>query len=95
MRGLDEDTCAIAGIGLATASAAMVEIQKDLQGLANDGMGFLAFDIDDETNSAGFVFELGIVQALLWRRSGPRRLAGLSSSATGHLRRFASPLRIV
>ncbi len=77
VRRLDENARAIAGVGLAAASAAMVEIQENLKCLADDRVRLLAFDIDDEADPAGFVFEAWIVQALLWRRTGQCRPAGV------------------
>jgi len=50
-------------------------------------VGFLAFDIDDEADAAGFVLELRVVQALLWRRTGSRGLAAVLfsvCSSSGH-----------
>ena len=50
----------------------MVQVQKNFEGLLNDGMGLPAFDIDDEAYAAGFMLELGVVKTLFSRRSSPR-----------------------
>jgi len=69
MRWLDQNSGAVARIGFATASASVIEVKQDLQGLLNNRMGFATLNVDDEANAAGFVFELRIVQALLRRRA--------------------------
>ena len=52
MRSLNQDACAIAGIGFATASATVIEVQENAERLTNDIVGFSAFDIDEETDTA-------------------------------------------
>ena len=71
VRRLDENARAIAGIGFAAASAAMIEIQEHFQGLLNDRMRFPALDIDNEPDSARFVLKLRIVQALFGGQPRP------------------------
>ncbi len=71
VRSLDEDACAVAGIGFATASAAVVQVQQHLHCLLDDGMGLLALDVHHEADPARVVLELRIVQALLARSSCP------------------------
>src|SRR6185369_13205512 len=61
---LNEDAGAVAGIGFAAAGAAMVEVQKDLEGLLDDCVRLAAFNIDDEADSAGIVFKLRVIKAL-------------------------------
>ena len=68
MRGLDEDARAVAGIGFTTASATMIEVEQNAERLADDVVGFLTFDIDEETDAASFMFELRIVEALFTGR---------------------------
>ena len=46
MRHLHQDACAVAGIGLATASAAVIEVHEDLQRLLYERMGFASLDVD-------------------------------------------------
>src|SRR2546430_2203078 len=87
MRRLDKNARTIAGVGLATARAPVVEIEEHLEGLADNVVRFLAFDIDDETDAAGFMLELRVVQALLWRRTRLRGLAPVLfsvCSSSGH-----------
>ena len=76
MRRLNQDSCAVTGVRLATASAAMIQIQENLNPLPDNGVGFLPFDICDESNPASFMLELRIVQTLLRREAseGPRAL---------------------
>jgi hypothetical protein len=64
MGHLDQDARAVAGVGFATARAAMVEVAEHLEGLLDDLMRFPAFDIHHETDAAGFVFEPGVIEAL-------------------------------
>ena len=78
VRRLDEDARAVAGVGLAAARAAVVQVQQDLQGLLNDGMGLPALDVGHESHAAGLVLELRVVQALFGRRAGPLRPAALA-----------------
>ena len=68
MRSLDEDAGAIASICFTTASTAVVEVEENTQGLTDDIVGFSAFDIDEETDTASFMLELRIVQALFGGR---------------------------
>jgi len=44
-------------LAFATASAAMVQIQKHLHRLLDDGVRLLAFDMDHEPNTARLMFE--------------------------------------
>ena len=82
VRRLDEDARAVAGIGLAAARAAMVQVQQHLQGLLDDGVGLPAFDVGHESHPAGLVLELRIVQALLGRRSSPLPPAACACSVS-------------
>ena len=77
MRHLDENARAVAGIGLAAAGAAVVQVQQHLQGLLDDRVGLPALDVDDEPDAAGLVLELRVVKALFGRGMGPRRLAAI------------------
>jgi len=73
---LDYNSRAIARIGFAPASAAMIEVQQKLQGLADDGVRFFSLYVDYKPDPAGIVFELWIVQTLLaWRLASRRRIA--------------------
>src|ERR1700692_4295710 len=46
----------------------MVEVDENFQRVADQLVGFFSLDVDDETESAGVVFELRIIKALLRRR---------------------------
>jgi hypothetical protein len=47
----------------------MIEVQEKLQSLANYCMGFFAFNVHNEPDATGLMFELWIVQTLFARRS--------------------------
>ena len=64
MGHLQENPRAVAGIGFATAGAAMVQVPQHLQRLLNDLVGFRSLDVHHESNAAGIVFKPGIVKAL-------------------------------
>ena len=70
MGHLEEDARAIPGVLFATASPAMVQVDKDIQGLADDLVGLLAFDVHEEPDPAGIMLMLRVVKSLLWRRLG-------------------------
>ena len=75
VRNLNQDTGAIAGLGIRTDSTAMGQIDQNLQPLLNDGMAFLAFDIGDETDAAGIMFVAAIVKALILRKTRRRDIS--------------------
>ena len=56
--------------------AAMVQVLQDLQALLDDGVAFLALDVGDETDAAGVMFVLGVVQALGGRQTDAARIDG-------------------
>ena len=62
---LQEDASAVARVGFTPASAAMIEVAQDLEGLLDDLVGFVSFDVDHETDAAGFMFKPRIIEALL------------------------------
>ena len=68
MRHLHQDSRSVAGIGLATARAAMVQVAENLEGLLDDLMGLFSFDVHHEADATGFMLEPGIVQALFGRQ---------------------------
>jgi hypothetical protein len=78
---LDEDAGAVAGIIFAAAGTAVTEVDQDRERVADDGVGFAALDVDDEADAAGVVFILGVVKALLGRKS---RGAGLAEVVILH-----------
>ena len=65
MWDLDQDSRAVAGIRIAAAGAPVGEVTQDGQRLADDFMGFFAFDIDDKSCAAGIMLEIGVIQPLL------------------------------
>ncbi len=65
MRHLDEHARAVAGIGLAAAGAAVIEVAQHLDGLLEDAVRFAALDVDDEAHAAGLVLEPRVVETLL------------------------------
>ena len=58
---LRQDACAVAGQRIGADRAAMIQIDQDLQPLADDFMTFSIFDIDDEANAARIMFVPGII----------------------------------
>ena len=62
--GLDQDASAIAGVGLAAAGAAVIQVHQHLQRLLDDGVGLPALDVNHKANAAGLVLELRVVQTL-------------------------------
>ena len=67
MRDLDQDAGAVARLRIAAASAAMRQVDQDLDAFADDFVGLFAVQIDDEAHAAGVVLVLGVVQPLLER----------------------------
>ena len=65
MRYLHQEARTVARVGFAPAGPAMVQVPEHLQRLLNDLVRLLAFDVDHEADAAGFVFEKGIIEALL------------------------------
>ncbi len=67
MGNLHQDPGSVAGVLLATAGAAMVEVLQYRQRLIDDLMGLLALDVDDEPDAASIMLEARIVKPLfLW-----------------------------
>jgi hypothetical protein len=62
--GLEENAGPIAGVGFGAGGSAMAEVGQDGQGVADDGVGLLPFNVDDEADAAGVALKLGIVEAL-------------------------------
>ena len=59
---LDEDAGAIAGVRLAAAGAAVLQVDQHLQTARDYRMGSAARDVDHESDAAGVVFEAWVVQ---------------------------------
>ena len=64
VRNLNQDARAVARLRIAAARAAMREIDQNLNTLQHDIVGFLPFDIGDETEAASVVLVLRAVHAL-------------------------------
>ncbi len=77
---LDQAARAIAHFGIGAHRAAMIQIDKELKALRDDIMGFFAFDIGDESHTAGVMLVGGVIKPLLRRR----RCAGHSHNLIPH-----------
>jgi hypothetical protein len=55
---LDQDAGTVAGIGLATAGTAMIQVSEDLQALLDHRVGLGSLDVGDKADAAGVVFEV-------------------------------------
>jgi hypothetical protein len=64
IRQLDEDSGAIALQWVGSGGSAMSEILQYLQGLSDDRVAFLAFDMGDKAQAAGVMLAARVVQAL-------------------------------
>ena len=56
---LDHDARAVPCIVFAAAGSAMLHVFEDGQGVGDDLVGLVAFDIDDESDAACIMFERG------------------------------------
>ena len=65
MGHLDQDSCSVSSIRLATAGAAMSQVIQDGQALLDNVVGGDAFDIDNKPRPTGVMFELRVIQALV------------------------------
>ena len=61
---LNEDTCAVTSDGVTAATTTVVEVYTDLQRTFDDVVGFAAFHVDNQADSAVFVFILWVVETL-------------------------------
>src|SRR5207237_10650199 len=64
---LHEDACAVAGVRLAAARTAMLQVEQNLERLDDDVMRLAALEIDDEADAARIMFVAWIVESLGWR----------------------------
>ena len=64
---LHENSSAVPGIGLATYSSTVVEIDQNGQCLTDNGMGSFSLHLAYEPDATGVVFKLWIVEALFFR----------------------------
>ena len=78
VRELDQDAGAVTGQRIGADRAAVVQIDENLDALANDLMRLAVLDIGDKADTAAVMFVLWVVQALCFGqpdRSGPIALA--------------------
>ena len=66
VRYLGEDSGAVAGVDLAAAGPAVVEIAQHLERLLHDAVGRGPLDVGDKPDAAAIAFVLGMIEAL-WR----------------------------
>ena len=85
-----QDAGAVAGVDLAAAGAAMIEVLEDLDALLDDGVRFAALDVHDEADAAGVMLELRVIEALL-RRAGPVESRSFSRPPNTNARGATSP----
>ena len=64
IRHLNQDAGTVAGVRLAAAGPAMLQVDQDLEGLADDRVGAEASRVDNEPDAAGVVLVPGVVEAL-------------------------------
>ena len=68
VRHLHQNAGAVAGVHLATAGAAMQQVDEQLQRLADDAVALLALDVDDKADAAGIVLVPRVVESLRGHR---------------------------
>ena len=66
---LSQDSRAVAQQGVGAHRTAVVNIFKDFQGLGNNGVAFVSFDMGNKTHTTGIVFITRIIKALGLRKS--------------------------
>jgi hypothetical protein len=69
IRKLKEDASAVAGLLIAAAGAAVLEVQQDLQPIADDVVADLSLEMRNEANPAGVMLESGVVESITDRRA--------------------------
>jgi hypothetical protein len=68
MRDLKQDTGAVSGARVTALRSPVTQALKNLKPLLNDGMGFLALDIDHKTDATGISLLCRVIKALLrWK----------------------------
>jgi len=81
VRNLDEHTRAVTRLRIATAGAAVGEIDENLDALENDVVALLPRNVRHKTNPAGIVLVARIVKTLgLWQSPGGNTAAHLKLS---------------
>ena len=63
---LEQNARAVTGVGLRAPCAPVVQIEQDGQGLADNFVGFFAFDVDHKAYTTGVFLEGRIVESLLF-----------------------------
>src|SRR5450631_4911058 len=66
IRHLYQNTGTVPRIWFTTAGAAMIQVDEHGQSLLDDFVGLFALYVDHESDAAGVVFKLWIVEALLF-----------------------------
>src|SRR5690606_25574487 len=64
VRDLDEQAGAVAGQGVTATSAAVLEVEEDVHTFAHDVVRWLTPDICNETDAAGIMLKLRVVQSI-------------------------------
>ena len=64
VRDLDQDAGAVAGVDLASAGAAVLEVEQDLQPVFDDIRGLTAPHVDDEADATGIVLVTWVIETL-------------------------------
>ena len=68
VRNLDQDAGAVAGLRVAARSAAMGQVDQNLDALADDLVAFFAADAGDQAHAAGIVLIAWMVETLWLRK---------------------------
>ncbi len=79
---LDQQPGAVARVGIATASAAMLQVDENFYALVDNLVARAALDIGDKADTTGVVFKTGVVKALLRRQSVSRHILFSPSRAS-------------
>jgi hypothetical protein len=61
---LEQQTCAVTGVLFTAACTTMVKILEDGEGLLDELVRWLSFDMHDEPDATGIMLEFGVIQAL-------------------------------
>jgi len=68
VRNLDEHSGAVAGFRIAAASAAVGQVDEYLDALDDNVVGFITFDTGYEADTAGIMFQAGMIESLRFRQ---------------------------
>jgi hypothetical protein len=75
VRHLNQDARAVSRVGFATARAAVLQVDQDLETARDDGVRTAAGDVYDEPNATGIVLERRVIQTVPLRRIAVSRHA--------------------